>query len=427
MSTSYKYDTKTNTNSSNRSERLRPNKVVVVLSTIGAILIGISAIQFVSANWYKMTDIVKMALLSSATLTVYIAGYWFRYIRNIAPRFGSSLIFLSLLLFGATLLLASQIYNTNANSHWLMLLWITGLVIPLYLFRSKSIAALGEVLFFIWLGLFLFRNNRFSEVIIRSLPAIYCIISLLFMGIAQLHTLLFKGMASIGSIWRVFTIQIATISLLLLTFPFFAGTEYIHEDIKTRITLHGLPDNLQSSLIVCVIAGSIALAIPLIQYCFRKNLTRDYRILNIVALVLLLFTFVFFTTPIYSNLYTVIFNVIFVSIMIFKILIGYRERNRLIFISGAIWLSIFLIIKYTDSFWNSLSRSLFFLIGGAFLLIGSIIIERKSRAIKESWKVTGAKQDTISDNTISTSDSADSSHNTDSSNDIASIELNEPQ
>ena len=106
------------------SKESRSNKFIVVISTIGAILLGIGAILFIASNWEELSKIAKTLILVGSTALAYYTGYYFKYQKQNLPKVGASLLFLGALLFGATVILVTQIYNVNANNHILVLIWL---------------------------------------------------------------------------------------------------------------------------------------------------------------------------------------------------------------------------------------------------------------------------------------------------------------
>ena len=56
----------------------RSNKLIVAISTIGAILLGIGAILFVASNWQELPNIVKVLTLIGSTALAYYFGYYFK-------------------------------------------------------------------------------------------------------------------------------------------------------------------------------------------------------------------------------------------------------------------------------------------------------------------------------------------------------------
>lgn len=147
-----------------KKERGSKNQITA-FSTIGAILVGIGAILFVASNWEKLGDVFKVLLLAGSTLTIHYMGYHLKYEKTKYSKLGTSLLFLSTLFFGASIFLIAQIYNVNANSSTLILIWMLGIFPLIYGYKSTLIAGLGSILFYIWLGLFYGEKVNFSELI----------------------------------------------------------------------------------------------------------------------------------------------------------------------------------------------------------------------------------------------------------------------
>jgi uncharacterized membrane protein len=135
------------------SDKFKPSKPVNFVKTIslmGAILVGLGLILFVASNWQRIPDFVKTMLLLITTFSTFYAGYYFTFKRKDSFTLGNALLLLASLFFGATLFLIAQIYNVQANSHWLVLVWACS-ILPLgYFFDLLSVRLLSSSLFFLW-------------------------------------------------------------------------------------------------------------------------------------------------------------------------------------------------------------------------------------------------------------------------------------
>jgi len=65
--------------SSSYKKEQSSNKLIVAVSTIGAILLGIGAILFIASNWRTIPNIAKTLILVGSTFGAYYVGYLFRY------------------------------------------------------------------------------------------------------------------------------------------------------------------------------------------------------------------------------------------------------------------------------------------------------------------------------------------------------------
>lgn len=363
-----------------KSKEVTSSKFIVAISTIGALLLGIGAILFVASNWQKLPDLIKVLILVGSTLSAYYLGYLFKYDKENLPKAGASLFFLAALLFGASVFLIAQIYHINANAHSLVLIWIIGVLPLVYIFRSEPIAALTSVLFFLWIGLFIFRNETVDSNIINSFisyPVIYLSAGTLFFSIGGLHYLR-PQLIKIARIFRITGLKIAMLSLFLLTFTFFSG------DIAA--TLKGIRDGGSISLMAEIVSISTLAIIGLaINLFFNPSQSKTNSLENGTALGLLGFTLLFFFFPAESTVYTVLYNLIFGGLALFLIYIGYQRADIKIVNTGIFWTSIFVLAKYFDFLWDLMDRSLFFIVGGLILVLGGIAMERKRRQIKEDF------------------------------------------
>ena len=104
-------------------------------------------------------------------------------------------------------------------------------------------------------------------------------------------------------------------------------------------------------------------------------------------LALTVFVLIFFFFPsATTNIYVLLFNIIFVGLLVLMLYAGYRREDMRLINLGVFWLSAFIIFKYFDFFWKLLHRSLFFIIGGLILVLGGIALEKKRRELKKKFK-----------------------------------------
>jgi uncharacterized membrane protein len=364
-----------------KSKEERSNKFIVAISTIGAILLSMGAILFVASNWEEIPDLMKVLILLGSTFGAYYLGYLFKYDKKNLPKVGVSLFFLGALLFGASIFLIAQIYHINANAHSLVLIWLIGVLPLIYAFRSEPIAALSSLLFFIWIGLFIFRGGLFDdEDIFFSFPVIYLSAGTLLFSIGGLHYLK-PQLIKIARIFRIAGIKIAMLSLFLLTFKFFSGYIDSYWFRNSRML-----EDMSSQLMIGIVLFSILAIIGLvINLLFNPSQSKTNSFENGAALGLLGFTLLFFFFPAESSVYTVIYNLLFAGLTIFLIYIGYQRSDIKIVNIGIFWLSVFIFAKYFDFLWDLMDRSLFFIVGGLILVLGGIAMERKRRQIKEDF------------------------------------------
>ncbi|MGE0268959.1 MAG: DUF2157 domain-containing protein [Candidatus Omnitrophota bacterium] len=354
------------------------NKLIVVLSTLGSLLLGIGAFLFMASNWMTLSSLAKVFLLIGGTAGSYYAGYVLKYEKANYPRVGNSLLFLGSLLFGASVFLIAQIYHVNANSHLLVLVWLAGIIPLVYAFSNGAIAGLAAVLFYLWIGLFVFRGISFNSAANNfiALPALFLVSGNLLFQIGNTHY--FKGaLQKIARIYRLISLKVMMAGLFFLSFKTFSGHhDYYYNVSKSFAHVTG---QFNASFIIFVI---LALILTVINLAFNPTRSKSNIMEDSISLGLLGFTALFFYFPSVTNIYTVLFNLILAGLIIILLMFGYQREDMKIVNIGMSYLGLFILVRYFDFFWELLPRSLFFLVGGFILIVGGIALEKKRKELK---------------------------------------------
>ncbi len=332
---------------------------IIAFSVIGTILIGVGAILFVASHWNEIPNYAKTLLLVGSTFGIHLSGYHLLYQRQKYPRLGSALLFLSAIFFGASVFLIAQIYNVNANSHFLVLIWLLGSLPLVYGYRSTASAGLCSLLFFIWAGLLYSENRRLEEAI----ENLFLLQGLALYLVGVLHEL-FEKVKYAARPYKFIGLQATLLFLFLHTFrlnyEFGKITAIIYAAIGTVFLLLLLPPSLRARL-------------------------SDYQTdVGIFILVLLLLGMSLVTGyyPGHEKAYMIAFNVIFLGVLIMLLYTGYGSENMGTINTAMFWFIPFIIARYFDFFWEMLPRSLFFIAGGLVMLAISVLLERKRREFK---------------------------------------------
>lgn len=126
-------------------------RIVQIIVTIGALLIGAGVFSFIAANWQEITKPVKIGVIIAAMLSAY-AGGWFLKEKSGYVKTGGALILLGSIIYGGGIFLIAQMFNTRGNWPDGFILWLLGVAImailtdffPLfYLAIPLAIAAIG--------------------------------------------------------------------------------------------------------------------------------------------------------------------------------------------------------------------------------------------------------------------------------------------
>jgi len=353
----------------------RSSKVITALSVIGSILLGIAAILFIAANWRHMPNALKVVIFTIITYTTYVFGFILAHHKKTLPKAGSAILFLSTLFFGGTIILIAQIYNINANAHELVLLWLIGILPLVYIFRSQPLATLASLLFFTWYGLFLYKSySDFADTAL-FVPLLFYIIGITVFAIGGLHYAIRK-FVKIAYVYRTVGMFVTLLALFVYTFRYFPGQLAKEEGIS-------FSNSFAINFIIFVLLAAIITAINWIFLNHKKQIFTLEHPINLGLVVLALLMFFVPNAPI---LYSILFNLVFVGILLAMLYTGYHHEE-IKFVNIAIpWLVLFIGVKYFDFMWELMPRSLFFFVGGGILLFGSIVLEKKRRKLNVKFK-----------------------------------------
>lgn len=119
-------------------------QAVGLLPLLGSILVGLSALSVVAANWPSLPTTVRLGLLLGSLLAAYAGGEYF--LRRGNRRLGHGLVGLGLVLFGVSIILTSQLYQLVGYDVSGLLAWVVVGVLLSYLYNSQPLALLPIVI-----------------------------------------------------------------------------------------------------------------------------------------------------------------------------------------------------------------------------------------------------------------------------------------
>ncbi len=125
--------------------RYPPGAVAAVglLPLLGSILVGLSALSVVAANWQALSAPVRLALLLGSLLGAYAAGNYF--LRRGNRTLGHCLVGLGLIFFGVSIILTSQLYQLVGYDVSGLVAWGVAGVALTFLYDSRLLALLTVV------------------------------------------------------------------------------------------------------------------------------------------------------------------------------------------------------------------------------------------------------------------------------------------
>ncbi|GAB2962553.1 hypothetical protein GCM10027048_33930 [Hymenobacter coalescens] len=115
-------------------------RAIGLLPLLGSLLVGLSALSVVAANWQDLPEAVRLGLLIGALVGAYAAGEHF--LARGHRGLGIGLVGLGLLLFGASIVLTSQLYQLIGYDMTGLVAWVVAGVGLTYLYQSRSLLLL---------------------------------------------------------------------------------------------------------------------------------------------------------------------------------------------------------------------------------------------------------------------------------------------
>ncbi len=124
------------------------NRMVAMLSLLGAILMGAGVVSFVAANWQEMPRLLRLGLMGGCIWAAYGVGALL--FQRGLDVFAHSAVLFGSALFGASVMLVAQMYHLYGNPPDAVLLWAVGSLLAGLLFRSNPSALLCLGLVCLW-------------------------------------------------------------------------------------------------------------------------------------------------------------------------------------------------------------------------------------------------------------------------------------
>lgn len=116
-------------------------RLITVVSVMGAVLVGVGVLLYLTANWEEIPRSIRGLLLVSFPVATYVAGGWFR--RGRHPRVGHSLFAIGAGFVGVSLFALEELYALGLDPEVLLLAWTTVALLTGHALVSRLIVGLG--------------------------------------------------------------------------------------------------------------------------------------------------------------------------------------------------------------------------------------------------------------------------------------------
>lgn len=110
-------------------------RIIRIIVTIGAILVGVGIFSFIAANWQEMTKVVKFLIIIIAMIASYTSG-WFIREKWHYEKTGEAMLLLGAIIYGAGIFLVAQMFHIRENWPDGFILWMIGTIIMAFAVES---------------------------------------------------------------------------------------------------------------------------------------------------------------------------------------------------------------------------------------------------------------------------------------------------
>lgn len=380
------------------------------LALSGALLLGVGVLTWFAAHWNEMSKLVKLLLIALALSASHIAhGYCMT--RAALPKLAQGMALLSVLLFGAAIMLVGQIYHIDAHFPNGIALWSFGGLLTAWLLGSQPalLASLLLAAIWTWAEQIEYQTLNWPLLVYLVLAVIlllrhawplaargWGILLILWIlawhaqpwldlhGEAHAHLRLFVlQVLFFSACWalaqahahpfaralRADFLLVALIGAFAFTFPEFGGR-------------HSRADTGLASWFMAFAAVAVLYAIGMARLIRGSALSgpRLY-VGSALSLLFALLLAAWMGYPQGGTLPALFWNLLFLGVLYWIGDLGMRHGDRLLVNRAFYGFAIWLLARYFDTFWTLLDRALFFMAGGLLLLAVGGWLERRRRAL----------------------------------------------
>jgi uncharacterized membrane protein len=130
------------------ASRKPPFGAAAILAMLGAVLFGFAVMSFVAANWNAMSKLARLLLLLATLWACYGGAAWL--FRRQLPMFAQAAVLGGIAVYGASIMLISQMYHMEGSPPNAVLLWALGALLAAVLVPSGAALAATFVLIVVW-------------------------------------------------------------------------------------------------------------------------------------------------------------------------------------------------------------------------------------------------------------------------------------
>lgn len=340
-------------------------RLVVTFAFLGFIFVSLGAVLFFIDRWDFIPNCLKLFIIVFAVCGAYITGFRVKFYKG-HSGIGGSFLLLGAVMFGCGLFINNQIFNLNISLKDNILFWSVFILPVAYFAYSKKVLDLALILISVWLGL-----EAANWIDLKSKSELY-IYLYYFFGIFIYSAGIFHNQVKKLNVYKG-PYQIIGGFLLLGAIYLLTFLDTIPDGFFMKLDISADLKNL------LMIAGG-ALLVLLLELGFRKG-RQHLLAVQIYSLITALILGILSVFGLFAGLDVLIFNVLFLALIIGLVIIGINTKEIALMNLGIAFFIIDIISRYFDVFWQLLPRFIFFVLGGAILILGSIYVEVARRKL----------------------------------------------
>lgn len=349
---------------------------VTILINLGAVALAAGLLVFFASNWVEFGRAAKIASLFALTLAFYVAGFELtRDGRWTFPKLGVALVFLGCVMFGTDIVLLALIYDLTAEHAWSFLVQAIAWLAVAYIVRSRLVLFLGLIGVVAWFG---------AEVgycwggywIYLGRPFHFIGVGACLLAVAGVHG--WRGQRDFAAAWALVGLLVVYLSTLILSI--FEVQRHLRVDAATAPALVWL------LFAIPYVLAAVALAVIHRRWS-RSTLAEPPAVVVLVLLGCLTLASVIAVTPHSRELWFILLLTLLTSAGVY---LGIAWESPVFLNTSLVFFAVNLYTRFYEYFWDALPKSLFFIIGGATLMLGGIWVERMRRRLVRRFAVAAA-------------------------------------
>ncbi|MBU1690331.1 MAG: DUF2157 domain-containing protein [Gammaproteobacteria bacterium] len=389
------------------------------LALIGALLLGVGVITWFAAHWNEMNKLTKLVLILFSLTASHIA-HGLCLTRGALPKLAQGMALLSVLFFGAAIMLIGQIYHIDSHFPDGIALWAAGGLLTAWLLGSHPAMVASVALAALWTWTEQFDYRVMNWPLLGYLLLAGALLlrrdwKVAARGWGVLFILWMIGWHAqpwIGGVWeshahiRLFALQVLGIAgcWALAQSSEHPFARAVHADFLLAALIgafiftfpdlgwrHAKPTTGDLVPWLAALTGTAAIYTAGIIRLVRASELADERLRIGIALAFGLALLLAFEVivPRSSGLPALFWNALFLGVLYWIGDLGIRHGDRVMVNRAFTAFSIWVLARYFDTFWSLLDRSLFFMAGGILLLAGGGWLERRRRALLRDFEDRG--------------------------------------